>query len=151
MERIQAALNEGVQNGIWEKVHFNKWGTPIAPVVKSDKASLRIRGDYSVTMNPVLKNHRQPIPIVDELISKLNVSYYFSIIDLANAYNQICLTPQSSSRLPLSTHRGVFLQKRLAFGIKSAPGYFQEIMSKLTADLNGVAVYFDDILVSDKN
>ena len=45
-------------------------------------------------------------------------------------------------------HKGVLLQKRLPFGIKSAPGYFQEIMEQLTRDLRGVAVYFDDILVS---
>ena len=32
--------------------------------------------------------------------------------------------------------------------IKSAPGYFQEIMEQLTSDLLGAAVYLDDILVS---
>ena len=35
-----------------------------------------------------------------------------------------------------------------SFGISSAPGYFQEIMDQLTRDLQGVAVYMDDILVS---
>ena len=53
-----------------------------------------------------------------------------------------------SKKLALSTHQGVLLQMRLPFGIISAPGYFQEIMDKLTADLPGVAVYMDDILVS---
>ena len=42
----------------------------------------------------------------------------------------------------------MLLQKRLPFGIASAPGYFQEIMDQLTCDLKGVAVYLDDILVS---
>ena len=37
---------------------------------------------------------------------------------------------------------------RLPFGISSAPGYFQEIMTRVTSDLKGVAVYLDDILVS---
>ena len=40
---------------------------------------------------------------------------------------------------------------RLPFGIISAPGYFQEIMDKLTCDLQGVAVYLDDILVGGSN
>ncbi|KAL5510825.1 hypothetical protein EMCRGX_G006431 [Ephydatia muelleri] len=35
----------------------------------------------------------------------------------------------------------------LPFGISSAPGYFQEIMDRLTSDLKGVVVYMDDILV----
>ncbi|KAL5491712.1 hypothetical protein EMCRGX_G017061 [Ephydatia muelleri] len=50
--------------------------------------------------------------------------------------------------MALSTHRGVLLQTWLPFGISSAPGYFQEIMDQLTSDLQGVAVYMDDILVS---
>ena len=68
--------------------------------------------------------------------------------DLADAYNQIELGPESQRRLALSTHRGVLLQTRLPFGISSAPGYFQEVMDQLTRDLKGVAVYLDDILVS---
>lgn len=68
--------------------------------------------------------------------------------DLADAYNQIPLAPESQKRLALSTHKGVLLQKVLPFGISSVPGYFQEIMDKLTADLPGVAVYLDDLLVS---
>ena len=68
--------------------------------------------------------------------------------DVSNAYSQIKLAPESQKRLALSTHRGVQLQTQLPFGRSSAPGYFQEIMEKLTSDLKGVAVYIDDILVS---
>jgi len=55
--------------------------------------------------------------------------------------------PISRNRLALSTHRGVFLQNVLPFGISSAPGYFQSIMEDILRDLPGVAVYLDDILV----
>ena len=72
-------------------------------------------------------------------------------IDLADAYNQIKIAPESQRRLALSTLHGVLLQQRLPFGIKSAPGYFQEIMEKLTSDLPGVTDYLDNILVSGKD
>ena len=75
-------------------------------------------------------------------------TYGFTKIDLADAYNQIMLGPESQKRLALSTHRGVLLQRRLPFGISSAPAHFQEIMDQLTSDLKGVAIYVDDILVS---
>ena len=39
----------------------------------------------------------------------------------------------------------------LSFGIKSAPGYFQEVMQQLTRDLCGVAVYIDNIQVNGNN
>ena len=66
-------------------------------------------------------------------MQKLGGGYGFTKIDLAEAYNQIPLSPESQKRLALSTHRGVLLQLRLPFGISSAPRYFQEIMIQLTS------------------
>jgi len=62
--------------------------------------------------------------------------------------NQIELAPESWWILAFSTHRGDLLQKRLPFGITSAPVYFQKVMEQLSQDLKGVAIYLDDILVS---
>ena len=63
---------------------------------------------------------------------KLGGGYGFTKIDLVDAYNQIKLGPCSQRHLALSTHMGVLLQKLFPFGIKSAPGYFQQIMDQLT-------------------
>ena len=103
---------------------------------------LRVCGDYSVTVNAQLETHRHPMPRSDDWWGLLLHQ------DVSNAYSQIKLAPGSQKRLALSTHRGVQLQTQLPFGRSSAPGYFQEIMEKLTSDLKGVAVYIDDILVS---
>ena len=125
----------------------------MVPVRKSQllgetKAKLRVCGDYSHTVNPQLQVHRHPIPLPEELLFKLRGGYGFTKIDLADAYNQIRLGPESRKKLALSTHQGVLLQNVLPFGISSAPGYFQKTMDDLTSDLPGVAVYLDDILVS---
>ena len=88
------------------------------------------------------------MPLPDDLMQKESGGYGFSMVDLADAYNQIKLGPESQKQLALSTHRGVLLQCQLPFGISSAPGYFQEVMDTLTADLQGVIVYLDNILVS---
>ena len=108
-------------------------------------------GDYSKTVNTQLETHRQPIPLPKNLFRKLAGGHGYTKIDLADAYNQIPLGPESQKKLALSTQRGVLLQMRLPFGITSAPGYFQGIMNQLTSDLPGVAVYLDDILVSGAN
>ena len=126
------------------------------PVVKTtspgqQQKKLRVCGDYSVTVNQHLQTHRHPIPLPEDLMRRLGGGYYFTKVDLADAYSQIKLGPESQKKLALSTHRGVLLQTRLPFGISSAPGYFQDIMDQLTSDLRGVAVYLDDILVSGSN
>ena len=153
---LAKGYEEGIAKGVWKPVQFNEYGTPVVPVRKTQttsslKPKLRICGDYSVGINDQLEDHRQPMPLPEELMQKLGGGFGYSKVDLADAYNQIKLSPESQRRLALSTHRGVLLQQRLPFGIKSAPGYFQEIMENLTSDLSGVAVFQDDMLVSGKD
>ena len=152
-DELNQAFDDGIAKGIWEPVQFNAHGTPVVPIRKKpltgqEKGKLRVCGDYSVFINSQLETNRHPLPLPEDLMRKLGGGYGFSKIDLASAYNQVMLGPDSQKRLALSTHRGVLLQKRLPFGISSAPGYFQGIMEQLIGDLPGVAVYLDDILVS---
>lgn len=152
-EDLEAAYAEGIAKGVWKPATFSSFGTPVVPVRKKNPSGqptgkVRVCGDYSVTVNPQLARHRHPIPLPEDLMRKFGGCHFFSKIDLADAYNQIQLSPASQEKLALSTHRGVLLQQRLPFGITSAPGYFQEIMDQLTQDLPGVATYMDDILVS---
>nr|KAG5689099.1 hypothetical protein BaRGS_006158 [Batillaria attramentaria] len=153
---LTKGYEEGIAKGVWKPVQFNDYGTPVVPIRKTNstgalKPKLRICGDYSVGINDQLADHRHPMPLPEELMQKLGGGFGYTKIDLADAYNQIKLAPESQRRLALSTHRGVLLQQRLPFGIKSAPGYFQEIMENLTSDLPGVAVFQDDILTSGKD
>lgn len=155
-EELAQVYDSGIAGGIWKPVAFNDYGTPVVPIKKAllpgqAKAALRVCGDYSGTVNPQLEPHRQPMPLPEDLLQKLGGGCGFTKIDLADAYNQVKLAPESQRRLALSTHRGVLLQCRLPFGISSAPGYFQEIMEQVTQDLPGVCVYLDDILVSGAN
>ena len=135
---LAQAYDTGISRGVWTPTQFNDWVTPVVPIRKpslpgDDKPRLRVCGDYSVT------------------VRKLGGGYGFTKIDLADAYNQVRLCPESPKRLALGTLRGVPLQNVLPFGISSAPGCFQKIMDDLTSDLPGVAVYLDDILVSGKD
>ena len=156
LDDINQAYDAGIAKGVWKPTQFNAYGTPVVPIRKKvlpgqTNGKLRVCGDYSVAVNAQLETHRYPIPLPEDLMRKLSGGYGFSKIDLADAYNQVMLGPESQKRLALSTHRGVLLQLRLPFGISSAPGYFQEIMDQLTGDLKGVCTYFDDILVSGMN
>ena len=139
---------EGITNGVWKPVQFNEYGTPVVPIRKAHtsgslKPKLRICGDYSVCINDPQEDLRHPLPLPEELMQKLGGGFGYTKTDAADAYNQIQLAPESQRRLSLSTHRGVLL--------KSAPGYFQEIMENLTSDLPGVAVFQNGMLVSGQD
>ena len=50
---------------------MSEWILPIVPVVKLDKKSVRICGDFKQIVNPVAKLDRYPIPKVEDLFVKL--------------------------------------------------------------------------------
>ena len=153
LDDLYQAYDAGIAKGIWKPTQFNAYGIPVVPIRKKvlpgqPNGKIRVCGDYSVAINASWKLTIIKFPLPEDLMRKLSSGYG---IDIADAYNQVLLGPESQKRFALGIHRGVLLQLRLPFGISSAPGYFQEIMDELTGDLKGVATYFDDILVSGVN
>ena len=59
------------KEGNVEKIDFSDWATPIVPVMKPD-GSVRICGDYEVTLNPSLKVPQHPIPRAEECFHAIN-------------------------------------------------------------------------------
>ena len=117
-------------------------------VLKQDKSRVRICGDFSVTVNPVSKLDKYPIPKVNDLFAKLGKGKYFSKLDLSHAYQQLPLEESSKKYVVVNTHKGLFQFTRLPFGISSAPGIFQRVIETLLQGIEGVVVYIDDILVT---
>ena len=48
---IDEALDKLVQQEVIEPIMFSDWACPFVPVLKKDKKSIRICGDFSVTVN----------------------------------------------------------------------------------------------------
>ena len=60
-EAIEPDLKWLQQLGLIEKVNHSDWAAPIAPVPKEDQ-SVRICGDFKLTVNPVLQVDQFPLP-----------------------------------------------------------------------------------------
>ena len=52
---MEEELDRLVAEGTLEPVQMAEWTSPIVPVVKSDKKSVHICGDFKQTLNPVAK------------------------------------------------------------------------------------------------
>ena len=146
-EQIEQELKRLQENDIIEKVQFSEWATPIVPIVKSD-LSIRICGDYKVTVNKAIFQDEHPIPKLDEMCNKLAHGKKFSRLDLSHAYTQLELDPGSKDLTTINTHCGLFRYKRLCFGISACPAIFQRTLESVFSEVKGIAIYIDDLIIT---
>ena len=132
--------------GIISPIEFSKWAAPIVPVLKQD-GSVRICGDFKVTINQVSQIDSYPLPRVEELFSRLSGGKYFSKLDFSQAYLQVQIDEDSRQYVTINTHNGLFKYNRLPFGVAAAPALFQRCIKSLLQSCQGVSVYLD-ILVT---
>ena len=146
--KVEAEITYLLEEGTIEPVEWTDLATPIVPVLKGDETSVRICGDFRLTVNPVSRLDKHPIPKVEDLFSQLEKGKHFTKLDLSQAYQQIPLDEESEKYVVINTHRGLFQYTRSPFGISSAPGLFQRVIECLLQGIKGAVVYLDDILIS---
>ena len=148
-DKVSAELRKLEQQGVIEKVDSSEW---VSPIVVSYKKSGKIRLCIDLReVNKAIIPDRYPLPKIDELLGELCNAKVFTQLDLASAYHQLELHPESRSLTCFITHDGLYQYKRVCFGLSSAPSVFQKMMSVMLADLPGVKCYLDDVIIFGKN
>ena len=147
---LETKLDSLEQQGILEKVEHSSWATPVVLVPKPGK-TIRLCGDYKVTINPWVKQEGYPLPTVQDLFSTLAGGKLFTKLDLKQAYQQLQVDEGSQEYLTINTHKGLYRYTRLPFGVSSAPSIFQATMDQILQGVNNTICYLDDILVTGKN
>ncbi|XP_063635189.1 uncharacterized protein K02A2.6-like [Cydia splendana] len=148
-EPVERELERLERDGVITPVETSEWATPIVPVVKSD-GTIRICGDYKISLNKHLDVDRFPLPRVEDLFTKLHGGQKFSKIDLSQAYAQLVLDDTAKYTV-INTHKGLFKYNRLIYGLSSSPGIFQRILEQMFADLPKVGVFLDDVVITGEN
>ena len=136
--------------GVIYPVDFSEWGTPLVCIPKTD-GTVRLCGDYKVSVNKVIHTDQYPIPTPEEVFAKMEGGEKFSKIDLKCAYQQLLLDEKSQELVTINTSQGLFRYTRLPFGISSSPAIWQRFIDQVLGGLERTCAIMDDVLVSGRD
>ena len=70
--------------------------------------TVRVCGDFKITVDPVLHIDQHPIPKAEDLFATLAGGKKFSKLDLSQAYQQMLQHPDDRKYTTINTHLGLF-------------------------------------------
>ncbi|XP_078514471.1 uncharacterized protein LOC144773375 [Lissotriton helveticus] len=86
--------------------------------------------------NKAIRRECHITPTMDDIITDVNGSKWFSKIDLNAGYHQLQLSEESRYIITFSTHLELWRYKRLNFGISSAAEVFQNTIREMLSGLS---------------
>jgi len=149
-KELDVFLKENLETG---RIRPSKspMASPVFFIKKKDGA-LRLVQDYRALNNITVKN-KYPLPLISELINKLQGAKYFTKLDVRWGFNNVRMKVGDEWKAAFRTNRGLFEPLVMFFGLTNSPATFQTMMNGIFEDLISegvVLVYLDDILVFTK-
>ena len=106
--------------------------------------------DYRYLNEHTVKNN-YPLPLIVQLVDKLQGTKMFTKMDLRWGYNNIRIKEGDEWKAAFVCHCGAFEPLVMFFELCNSPSTFQMIMNKIFADMEDVVVvYIDDIMIFTK-
>ncbi|KAK3092083.1 hypothetical protein FSP39_025049 [Pinctada imbricata] len=116
-------------------------------VVHKPNGKLRICIDPQA-LNTALQREHYPLPVLDDILPKLQKAKIFSKLDIKEAFWHVCLDDRSSELTTMITPFGRFRWARLPFGLKVSSEIFQRKLSETLCEMEGIFPVIDDIIVA---
>lgn len=103
-QEVEKEVGKLETNGVLVKTDQSDLAAPAVIVPKSDK-TVRICGDYKVTVNQAVVDEKYPLPTSQDLFAALTGGKVFSKLDLSHAYAQVNVDRESQKYLTINTHK----------------------------------------------
>ena len=104
-DMVGKELDRLLAEDILDPVHYSDWAAPVVSVMKADK-TVRLCGDYKLTMNQVGKLVRYPLPRIEDVYAQPGNGTTYTKLDMRHAYEQIERHPESRTYVSQLTHLG---------------------------------------------
>ncbi|GFY23912.1 retrovirus-related Pol polyprotein from transposon 297 [Trichonephila clavipes] len=148
---VDKQIDEWIQNGVIEPCP-SAYASQVLVVRKKD-GSPRVCIDFR-KLNRVLVKDHYPLPLIQDILDKLQDTRVFSTIDLRNGFFHVPVNKQSRPYTSFVTQNGQFQFLKMPFGLSTCPSTFQRFINTVFRDLvvQGIVLpYMDDIVILAKN
>ncbi|GBM01009.1 Retrovirus-related Pol polyprotein from transposon 297 [Araneus ventricosus] len=143
---VQTQVAEWLEQGIVEPCS-SEYSSPVAIVRKKDGIP-RVCIDYR-KLNKVVIKDRFPLPLIEDILDRLQGSRVFSTIDL-KAFFHVDVNKDSRKYISFVTHEGQYQFLKVPFGLCNSPAVFQRYINTIFRPLinDGIVLpYLDDIII----
>ena len=131
---------------------YSEYASPIVVVRKKDGSS-HVCIDYR-KLNRVIEKDSHPLPLIEDLLDKLEDACVFSTLDLKNGFFHVSVEKESRKYTAFVTSNGQYQFLKVPFELCNSPRVFQRYINAAFWDLirqNIVLLYVDDLIVPAAN
>ncbi|KAG9192563.1 hypothetical protein G6011_11297 [Alternaria panax] len=145
-----AELREYLQKNL-KKGFIRPGSGPMAsPIlfVKKPNGKWRLCVDFR-RLNSVTRKNRYPLPLITELMDRLQGAKWFTKFDVREGFHRIRIKEGHEWMTAFKTKYGLFEYTVMPFGLTNAPATFQSVINNALHEYLGIFVtaYIDDVLV----
>ena len=145
--KFKEELDRLTDAGVLERVDEPTSWVSSAVVASKTNGKVRVCID-PWPLNAALKRSHYPLPIIDDILPKLERAKVFTKADLKDGFLQIELDEESSRITTFQTPWGRHRWLRMPYGISPAPECFQRKLDENLQGLPGVYRIADDLLIT---
>ena len=104
-------------------------------------------------LNEITKRNRYPIPLIDEVLARVQGCKYLTRLDIIAAFNKLRMHPESEDYTTFVTSLGAYKYRVLPFGLTNGPATYQQYMNDILFEYldDFCQAYLDDILIHSKS
>lgn len=146
-EAVRKQVDEWLSNGVVRKSTSSVASRVV--VVKKKCGDYRVCVDFRQLNNMVLKDCF-PVPLIDEVLEKLQNSKFFTVMDLENGFFHVPIEESSKHLTAFVTKEGLFEFNKAPFGFCNSPANFIRYVNHIFQPLinnNVMELYMDDIVI----